>query len=619
MRNVTRHYIVRLFALVLGVLLGGLPLAGAAHADPDGYTDNFAGDVVAHLSTWDQSANAYVDHTVQTNPGQIKTTFDQAWAGAKDTFCADLDAGIKANDGGFAGRIWCKPTAVGELRAKNLGLNQVGLRYFVPGSPSGAIYVFNHNVCIIVCVAFAIDVNFDVTIDVTLQADTVVGTYPYADRPLRVVSALLTISNPRVVEQHDGSRQTSSEAALAKQHPDISSLVSLDSINQQIHSGAADLAAVLNSPVYGTAFRFGMSADSSALNLTFRRDTYPTLDPARQLATVAGQGSASGYVGVFGVDTKGQLWEQANRGGWQHWVNHGFPPAIGHAPVPKIVGSPGAFAGTDGSTGAFVTGSNGYLYEWTGQTWRATTTVGTKITGTPAATNSGTVPRVAVFGHNGHVEFLSQDHHFAFTWTDLGAPPSAVNFIPSIVAAKGYVGVVVTQANGHLAVRENIDGRWHGWRDLGTMPASAASAPSTLLIGSQVTAYVTGADGNMIQASWSEGSKTYSIWEDIFYSMPVVWVASAPSAIVLPGTTQPVIFFTDSNGELRELSQVSVGIFVEWVTTDYGSLPGTTMGRVSAVSAPNGYYGAFAVGQNYHVGEAHNIGSIQYLSDHTAL
>src|SRR3979490_2811034 len=138
------HGLGRRAVVVLSVVVTLVALGGPARADSDGYMDNFSGDAIFKLAKWDQNASSYVPTGLTTtvkggDPGGIRNAFDTAWTTARDSFCAKLEAGIKQGDSSFVKTNRCTPLLAidGELRARNLGTNLLGLRYVLPGAKCG--------------------------------------------------------------------------------------------------------------------------------------------------------------------------------------------------------------------------------------------------------------------------------------------------------------------------------------------------------------------------------------------------------------------------------------------------------------------------------------------------
>jgi hypothetical protein len=599
-------------ALALAMALFVTTFASAAGADADGYNP-YAGDAAVTVAFWNQASNAFVVNPAfgKSEPGVVRSAFDTTWTSLKDTFCNQLEAGIKAGDSSWDGRNSCNPVpaAQAQLLAQNFGPNVIGLRYFLPGH-DGEEYSYNHKGCFIVCADFNIAVSFDLTIDVVLRVAPGVGPESDPSTPISVQSAQMHFSNSffrTTGEIGCGDQCHVADQQLDAAVVDLTNQVDMSSTNPQLHAV----------PSY---WGLGATVDANALNLALQADTLPTMDPTLPLSTAAFSVSFGRFFlpleGVWGVDTSGALWQQtAIFGSFSHWFNDGKPSGT------KLVSGPATVVGSDQSRQVFATAANGHLYDFNGTTWQDRgLPPGTTAVGTPAGGANGALARVAVRGANGHIDILTQTSATAWQWTDLGSPGGTTTYNPGLVVFGGYMALAVTLPNGHLSLREFYGAPSPAWRDLGAFGAPAASAPSMLLNGSTVNAYVTDASGQVEVASFPLfGAATISgLPSLIFNTLPTA--AGAPSASMLNGT--PTIFLTDTAGNVWQLVYTTIGFGRFHISgyggTNFGTLLGSTMRSPTVLNA-YGNVTALAVGGNQHVGETHNFGSRTGLIDHNAL
>ncbi len=602
-RKVLVRCAVATIAAVVMIAATSLP----ASADGDGFFDNFPGDTTSTLAVWNQTSQSYVPVQSVTTPHNIRDSFDTAWTGLSGTLCDQLEAGIKAGDGGWHGRNSCAqvPASQAELRSKTIGLNELALRYFIPGH-DGIEYSFNHQSCFIGCFDTNIDVSYDLTLDVVLRFAPGVGTEADSTTPASVESARLSFSNAYFRATVCTDSCHAGELQLDSTVEDVTSLIDLSGTNTSIHS---QLPA---GPYYGMTATFS----PTALDLDFHKDTLPKIAQTKALATVAYTVRVKNLLiptaQVFGVDTTGHLWQQTSSfGTWAHWSNLATPPGT------TIASGAAAIVGADGKPDVFVTGANGHLYEYLVGQWvdRGHPT-GTTAVGTPGLTRpAGAGISAVVRGANGHIGLVRATAP-TWPWLDLGAPGSG--YTPAIVSLYDYTAVVATAFNGALVVREGRAGVWRPWRALGTLPSPAVSGPSLRLAGGGIEAYVTGANQEISGTGFKPfGAASSGTLEPFFPFIPLPLVASAPSVTTAANGT-PTIFATDTSGNVE---QFSVGVNHKrtyFYAVNSGSILGGGMGAPTPLSS-SGVITGFAVAVNGHVAQTTVVGARNGLSDHSAV
>jgi hypothetical protein len=269
--------------------------AHAGQLDSDGFIEQFAGNLVLNYAQGDPATGLYANHQLPVVAPSLEKTFDDQWAGLSANFCSQLQAQIKPDK-------WtaCVLPSVGELRAKQLGTNSIGLKYIVAHNHLNFEYPLPDP-----CPAATVDVYFDVELDATLNfASSVDGAAWPPARPLSVPSATLKLQNAQintsnfcanvadaitgVIGQEAAAlNKTSYNASTLVQGPVADSNRLLDGaaaqLGQTIRTGNAQLN-IQADPNSNEFFNLDVNLDPNgpsggSVVVTFRRDYFPPATP----------------------------------------------------------------------------------------------------------------------------------------------------------------------------------------------------------------------------------------------------------------------------------------------------------------------------------------------------
>jgi hypothetical protein len=330
----------------LGLVLGLSPaLGGTAHADSDGYIDNFSGTIVVQYAHKNATVNQYDTTTLPLAPPSLKQTLDDQWSSARGAMCQALQQAIQPS------RWACNLPPSGELRAKLLAANSLGLKYIVVGNhvnfDKGVIDVLGGWADV------TVDVTFDVELDATLNFATAVdgavapSSPDYHGTPVSVQSALIHLKNTQINTNNIPAKLVNlvtdaiprAESRLNQVSQNGTSVVAgrVSDVNGQFHDGARALGDTLrtssslpgSSPWSNWYFNLDVTVQPSQIVVRLRRDFDP---PAVPLCPAPGQApaySSSGGVveAACAVNTQGEI-ERLQPDGTT-WVpgNHVIPCA----------------------------------------------------------------------------------------------------------------------------------------------------------------------------------------------------------------------------------------------------------------------------------------------------
>lgn len=287
-----KHSLRNITALALGgaLLVQALTLAGAAHADGDGYADNFTGYLTTTYAQGDPATGHYANTQLPVlGVPSLEATFDAQWAGVRTNLCPGLQQSIN-----HTGWHQCTVPATGELRAKQLGTNSIGLKYIVPNNH------LNFDVelpCAPLCPDATVDVYFDVELDATLNFATSIDGDAASSTTLTVPTATVHLQNAQIHTANVIANLFSDitgklgqeEAQLDQTSYNASALVSgpVASINGMFASAAGQLGQAIQhgntqlsikaDPNSNKFFNLDVNLDTSAgkVVVQFRRDYFP--------------------------------------------------------------------------------------------------------------------------------------------------------------------------------------------------------------------------------------------------------------------------------------------------------------------------------------------------------
>jgi hypothetical protein len=271
------------FGLLVSPVAGGL-----AHADSQGFIDNFPGWVVVQYAHSNASTGQYDTTPLPASVPSLKQTLDSQWAVIQPQACQMLRQQIQPS-------AWnsCHIKPVGELRAKQIASRSVGLKYVVAGNDVN----FDLGTNGLGSWADAtFEVTFDAELDLTLNVANVVdGAVPsnsgdFANQPVTIAGATFHLTNVQISTKNvianllDLITGAFGKAEAALQTPqNVQSLVlpAVQAMNQQIHTGARSLGDSIRAtnPASNWYFNFDASVQPGQLVVRLRRDFDPPAMP----------------------------------------------------------------------------------------------------------------------------------------------------------------------------------------------------------------------------------------------------------------------------------------------------------------------------------------------------